>query len=134
MNTITVKTHAEIKKLMAIHFFKTHEIWESPDDRKETHGFELVEIQNGALRSIDQLSDWPCDIAAAWTVVEKMEQNNIYPRIEKRKTVWACGRLVNLSMSYSISPTAPLAICLCALASVGIEVKLEIERTLCGND
>lgn len=65
------------------------------------------------------------DIAAAWPVVEKMKERGLWPAIVSagRHGLWRCETCDDLKEG----KTAPLAICLCALASVGIEVKLEIE-------
>lgn len=69
------------------------------------------------------------DIAAAWTVVEKMRADGLYPwigTVDDEAPHWVCDSEIKCNIAKE-APTAPLAICLCALASVGIEVKLEIE-------
>lgn len=57
------------------------------------------------------------DIAAAWSVVEKMRM-----QIEPTRKGWRAGVYGGLSDKRATADTAPLAICLAALKAIGVEV------------
>ncbi len=57
--------------------------------------------------------DFSSDIAAAWTVFEKLEEPSIY----RRGKLWRC-HAVRAGNTWEDAPTAPLAICLAALAAM----------------
>lgn len=146
MKTITVKSHAELNALVAenvMGFLETKE----PDNftnheqmlfwHDEPTGRCLI----GEPWRTDSHPDsvWThqwrkylpsTDIVAAWPVVEKMKSadKHLIITADNRTGKWRVDRFVigNEHHIYKFAPTAPLAICLCALASVGIEIKLEI--------
>lgn len=70
------------------------------------------------------LREYSTDIAAAWTVIEKLKNENNYVEVisivgDKR---WICRWRVNGAIYGAGAETAPHAICLAALRAVGVDL------------
>lgn len=107
MKTITVKSHAELNALVAENVFRYTKPWTFSPTLYST------------------------DIAAAFQVVEKMRLKKIHSTVAAYgidQDQWFCESFTDepSKLWSKAAPTAPLAICLCALASAGIDVILEI--------
>lgn len=78
---------------------------------------------------VGQVPNYSTDIAAAWEVVEKLcevRENGVFPRCVLQFVSpygWSCffeyGDVLNREHRAAAAATAPLAICLAALAAVG---------------
>lgn len=119
METITVKSHDELNALVAekVMGWKPAErgIFDFRPEPKPIH------------------LKYSTDIAAAWQVVEKMQSNdNFLSIITSKKNKWSVNIWVGKRVSTLVvkhTETTPAAICLAALASVGIDAVLELEAT-----
>lgn len=69
------------------------------------------------------------DIASAWLIVDKFDNPHTSVVIETYSDGWCC-RIIKSSpeIFQSLAKTAPIAICLAALKTVGAEVKLELNH------
>lgn len=93
--------------------------------------YDLVDFWYGKNEDIGHLPHYSTDISAAWKVMEKLKTLVKSPGYvdvgtNNDKDGWSC-ELVRRSgeggQPAIFAPTAPLAICLTALETVGIEVK-----------
>lgn len=88
---------------------------------------------SGAWRDAFEIPKYSSNISAAWLVVENLRDLEKNPSITAIEHGWNCNYISGFTPDgdalYSDHPedTAPLAICLCALASVGIEVELKLK-------
>lgn len=106
-------------------------IMDDPVDRQivDQHGFEII-----LCRSRQVLPRYSTDIAAAWTVVEKLGEDGFLLYRVSNRPIWRAQ--FNLAEAvfdwpgYADAETAPLAICRAALSAVARRAALKIlEKT-----
>ncbi len=143
----TIRTHAELDALVAERV-EHYDSTENPDNHTDHdrtlfwHDEKTGRCLVGRaykIRSLDNTwsHTWykynpSTDIAAAWQVIERLKEREKWPSLIPCEIGWNCSYVSGFKPngdtveSDHLGDTAPLAICLCALASVGIDVTLEL--------
>lgn len=126
MKTIIIKTHVELNALVAGEYMG----WTHVEVTGIAHGNPPQQCPNTPqFQHHHPVPNYSRSISYAWSVVEKMAELFQVPSVGSETNGWVCQIVVHgKGLICGNAPTAPIAICLCALAYVGIEVELQLEE------
>lgn len=123
---ITVNSHAELDALVAEKVMGWKPTGRVSGVMETSEGFMF----EGVRLKFTLPFEYSTDIAAAWQVVEKMFDTGLETELKIRPSRSLGNRFAcflwkpdgTVASSPRFSNTAPLAICLCALTSVGVDI------------
>lgn len=107
--------------------------WQVLSNEANRRGF-LVQIPGEIF---GELPEYSIDMAEAWEIIEKLRERNQYVQctdlsLDSGEEWWSWHFHDHASISgeyvSATASTAPIAICLAALKTVGVEVELKIEN------
>lgn len=129
MSKITVTTHAEINALVAQQVMGWKKCKSTTEltvaDSFYNHGDILINHYGKMVRIFKP----SVDISDAWQVVEKMKAAHVVSMIAAtHENKCMSMRLSDAASFEATSFSIPLAICLCALASFGVEIDLLLKE------
>lgn len=83
--------------------------------------------QNSSLTEVQEYQPYSSDLNCAWAVVEQLSSDADAFRVRREKGQWVAAFGEHPE---TVSSSAPIAICLAALLSRGINVELAMDRSM----